>query len=76
MNGTSSVIHEPSQMSFQYREAARVLKAVENKRGSLKTIIFKGSGDEKKKRKLFAIVGETLRFRTLIEEVLTRANLR
>ncbi|KAG5186176.1 S-adenosyl-L-methionine-dependent methyltransferase [Tribonema minus] len=57
-------------MSFQYREAARVLSTVQKKRTSLKTLVFAGSSDDAgaaARRKTFALVSETLRHLPLLQ---------
>lgn len=60
-------------MSFQYREAGRLLSGALQKKGSLKTLAFSETddGDEnaRHRRKMFAIVCQTLRYMPLLEKI-------
>jgi 25S rRNA (cytosine2278-C5)-methyltransferase len=61
-------------MSFQYREAARLLTAVQEKKGSLKTLAFASAGKDEaaaqRSRKCYALVSETLRYMPVLESLL------
>ncbi|CAM9221125.1 unnamed protein product, partial [Laminaria digitata] len=72
-------------MSFLYREAGRVLQGVEDGRASLKTLTLgransvgggKGGDENGPKRKLYAMVSETLRYKPLLDRLVLKADPR
>ncbi|KAK6175614.1 hypothetical protein SNE40_014035 [Patella caerulea] len=56
-----------------YQSAARILKDALEKKGAVKTLVY--SSDEKDKRKLFALVCETLKYKTSLFKILKETNL-
>jgi 25S rRNA (cytosine2278-C5)-methyltransferase len=66
-------------MSFQYREAARLLTAVQEKKGSLKTLAFASAGKDEaaaqRCRKCYALVSETLRYMPVLESLIAADGL-
>eukprot|EP00752_Nemacystus_decipiens_P002477 g2330.t1 len=70
-------------MSFLYREAGRVLQGVEDGKASLKTLTLgransvgggKGGDQNGPKRKLYAMVSETLRYKPLLDRLVVKAD--
>jgi 25S rRNA (cytosine2278-C5)-methyltransferase len=66
-------------MSLQYREAAKLLTAVQEKKGSLKTLAFALAGKDEaaaqRSRKNYALVSETLRYMPVLESLIAADGL-
>ncbi|XP_050411585.1 28S rRNA (cytosine-C(5))-methyltransferase [Patella vulgata] len=56
-----------------YQSAARILKDALEKKGAVKTLVY--SSDEKDKRKLFALVCETLKYKTSLFKILKETDI-
>ncbi|CAN0239628.1 unnamed protein product, partial [Discosporangium mesarthrocarpum] len=74
-------------MSFLYRSAGQILASVEDGKGSLKTLTLgrgnswsvgggQGGDEDGPKRKLYALVSETLRFKPLLDRLVIMAGVR
>eukprot|EP00639_Heterosigma_akashiwo_P021817 CAMPEP_0206401928 /NCGR_PEP_ID=MMETSP0294-20121207/26611_1 /ASSEMBLY_ACC=CAM_ASM_000327 /TAXON_ID=39354 /ORGANISM="Heterosigma akashiwo, Strain CCMP2393" /LENGTH=76 /DNA_ID=CAMNT_0053858821 /DNA_START=50 /DNA_END=277 /DNA_ORIENTATION=- len=55
-------------MSFQYQAAGKILGEVMKKKGGIKKLLYSSASEGKKK--IYALVCETLRYKEVLDEVL------